>query len=110
MSRKQQMSYQNRYAYRKNRGVILSSQEVCALCGNYVNKELKYPHPLSPVVDHKIPITKGGHPSALDNLQLAHNTCNNKKSDKLGEEASAYKGDVPRVVSERLLPENVELI
>lgn len=34
-------------------------------------------------IDHIIPIAKGGHPSDIDNLQLAHWTCNRQKSDKI---------------------------
>lgn len=44
---------------------------------------MKYPHPLSPCIDHKIPVSKGGHPSDMQNLQLAHWICNRQKSDKL---------------------------
>ena len=45
--------------------------------------DLKYPDPMSKTVDHIIPIAKGGHPSDLSNLQLAHRCCNRQKSDKL---------------------------
>jgi 5-methylcytosine-specific restriction endonuclease McrA len=34
-------------------------------------------------VDHIIPVSKGGHPSDLSNLQLAHRCCNRQKSDRL---------------------------
>ena len=67
----------------KNREKILHSQRICAICGQPVDFSYKYPHPLSPSVDHIIPIAKGGHPSALSNLQLAHRWCNRQKSDKL---------------------------
>ena len=38
---------------------------------------------MSPVIDHIIPVAKGGHPSDISNLQLAHWCCNRQKSDKL---------------------------
>jgi 5-methylcytosine-specific restriction endonuclease McrA len=38
---------------------------------------------MSATVDHIIPVSKGGHPSAMDNLQLAHWICNRLKSNKL---------------------------
>ena len=44
---------------------------------------LKSPNPLAPCVDHIIPVSKGGHPSDINNLQLAHWQCNRQKSDKL---------------------------
>ena len=61
----------------------------------------KYPHPLSPCIDHILPIAKGGHPSDLDILQLAHWTCNRQKSDKLVEKADAK---VEEIISNRVLP------
>lgn len=59
------------------------SQDVCAICGRPVDKSLKNPHPLAATVDHIIPIAKGGHPSDISNLQLAHRQCNRAKSDKI---------------------------
>lgn len=88
--------------YRSARKRILATQEICAICGKPVDKSLKYPHPLSPTVDHIIPIAKGGHPSDLANLQLAHFCCNRQKSDRVGEIVPGVK--VPKVISNRLLP------
>ncbi len=73
----------HRSAYEKNRKKVLATQNICAICGKPVDKNLKSPHPLSPCIDHIIPISKGGHPSDINNLQLAHHTCNRQKSDKL---------------------------
>lgn len=67
----------------KNRKRILATQSVCAICGRPVDMELKHPDPMSPTVDHIIPIAKGGHPSDINNLQLAHWICNRMKSDKI---------------------------
>ena len=73
----------HRRMFEKNKKRILASQTVCGICGQPVDKSLKYPHPMAPCVDHIVPVAKGGHPSALENLQLAHWTCNRQKSDKL---------------------------
>lgn len=72
-----------RTEYEHNRKRILASQDVCGICGKPVDKSLKYPDPYSASVDHIIPVSKGGHPSAMDNLQLAHLKCNRLKWDKL---------------------------
>ena len=72
-----------RQGYTKAKKKILSQQEICGICGRPVDKKLKYPHPMSPTIDHIIPIDKGGHPSDMDNLQLAHFKCNREKSNKL---------------------------
>lgn len=68
--------------YEKNRKIVLAQEEFCHICGEYVDKELKTPHPGSPEVDHVIPKEKGGR-DTLDNLKLAHRKCNRDKSDKL---------------------------
>ena len=69
--------------YRRNRKKILATQSVCAICGRPVDMSLKSPDPMSATVDHIIPVSKGGHPSDINNLQLAHWICNRMKSDKL---------------------------
>jgi 5-methylcytosine-specific restriction endonuclease McrA len=81
---------------------ILASQTVCGICGKPVDKSFKFPHPLSPCIDHIIPIAKGGHPSDLNNLQLAHLCCNRQKSDKLVEKVSFDQS--PDLISNRVLP------
>lgn len=68
--------------FKKNKKIILATQSVCGICGKVVDKSLKYPHPMSPTVDHIIPCARGGSDD-LDNLQLAHRACNRNKSDKL---------------------------
>lgn len=91
----------HRSAFEKNRRIVLQTQDVCGICGKPVDKSLKYPDPLSPVVDHIIPIDKGGHPSDLSNLQLAHMCCNRAKSDKLLKNAP---GESENTVTNRNLP------
>lgn len=72
-----------RMQFETNKKIILATQEVCAICGQPVDKSLRSPHPMSASVDHIIPIAKGGHPSALDNLQLAHRSCNRLKGTRV---------------------------
>ena len=49
-----------------------------------MDKTLKPPDPLAPVVDHIIPVNKGGHPSDIKNLNyMINNWSNRQKSDKL---------------------------
>lgn len=73
----------HRAAFDKNKKKIYQTQTLCGICGKPVDFSKKYPDPLSPCVDHIIPVSKGGHPSDIDNLQLAHWECNRQKSDKL---------------------------
>lgn len=74
-----------RAQYDHNKKIILSTQSICGICGKPVDKTLRYPDPMSPTVDHIIPVSKHGDPISLDNLQLAHRYCNRMKSDKLPE-------------------------
>lgn len=69
--------------FASNKKKIYATQTVCGICGKPVDFSYKYPHPLSPCIDHIIPVAKGGHPSDMNNLQLAHWYCNRQKSDKL---------------------------
>lgn len=96
----------HRLAFEKNKKKIMATQTVCGICGKPVDKGLRYPHPLSPCVDHIIPIARGGHPSDLDNLQLAHWTCNRQKSDKLLRRHK--KADDGGAVSNRILPQSCD--
>lgn len=81
-------------AYAKNRARVLYTQDICALCGRPVDKSLKYPNPMSATVDHIIPLSKGGHPSDMGNLQLTHWICNRVKSDKTITDMNLYKNSV----------------
>ena len=74
-------SHQNQLAI--NRKKIYATQDTCGICGRPVDFTLKYPHPWAKCIDHIIPVAKGGHPSDINNLQLAHWRCNREKSDKL---------------------------
>ena len=54
----------------------------------------------SPMKD--LPVAKGGHPSDICNLQLAHMSCNRQKSDKLTPTREVSTGI--ELVSNRVLP------
>lgn len=93
----------HRVAFEKNKKVILKTRAHCGICGQIVDKRLKYPNPMSAVIDHVIPISKGGHPSAIQNLQLAHWSCNRHKSDKLVAVGQTVE---PKILSNRNLPQS----
>lgn len=63
---------------------------VCHLCGELVPERLRTPEfragayePMYPVVDHVIPLSKGG-PHTMSNCATAHWTCNAQKFDSDG--------------------------
>lgn len=92
----------HRQAFDRNKKRIYATQTCCGICGKPVDFSQKYPHPLSPCIDHIIPVAKGGHPSDIDNLQLAHWTCNRQKSDKLLKPQG--KAESEQTFSNRILP------
>ena len=98
---------QHRTTFEKNKRILLKTQNTCAICGRPIDKGLKFPHPLSPTVDHVVPIVHGGHPSAMENLQLTHFTCNRAKSDKLMKEGTAHT-PTEQVLSNRVLPQSMD--
>ena len=59
----------------------------CGICSNPIDMELKYPDPMSRSVDHIFPRSLGGTED-LENLQLAHLNCNNRKQNRLDYVAS----------------------
>ncbi|MEG0919415.1 MAG: HNH endonuclease signature motif containing protein [Anaerovoracaceae bacterium] len=97
----------HRKAFERNKKRIYATQNVCGICGRPVDKSLKYPDPLSPCIDHIIPIAKGGHPSDISNLQLTHWTCNRQKSDKILNSTSE-KNNNQIIISNRILPQSID--
>ncbi|MCC8163345.1 MAG: HNH endonuclease [Lachnospiraceae bacterium] len=93
-------------AFDRAKKKIYATQTVCGICGKPVDFTKKYPHPLSPCIDHIIPIAKGGHPSAMENLQLAHWTCNRQKSDRLFRTDKGNEENT--VLSNRVLPQSCD--
>lgn len=91
-----------RAQFESNKKKIYATQKICGICGKPVDFRLKFPHPLSPCVDHIMPVAKGGHPSEITNLQLAHMCCNRQKSDKIVEKQNFQTGQ--ELVPNRLLP------
>ncbi len=92
----------HRLTFDRNKKKIYATQTVCGICGKPVDFSLRYPHPLSPCIDHIIPIAKGGHPSDIENMQLAHWTCNRMKSDKIFSKAGTVQQR--EEISNRILP------
>ena len=83
----------HRLAFERNKKKIFASERICGICGQPVDMSLKYPHPFSPSIDHIIPIDRGGHPSDISNLQLAHWKCNRNKANKLVFPVNGVNGD-----------------
>lgn len=59
-----------------------ATQAACALCGEPIDYTLKWPDPMSFVVDHIVPIAKGGS-HTFENTQACHASCNSKKRARI---------------------------
>lgn len=99
----------HRKQFERNKKKIYATQNICAICGKPVDFSIPYPHPLSACIDHIIPVAKGGHPSDINNMQLAHMTCNRQKADKLIDDSRRRtNANVNEVISNRLLPHTLD--
>lgn len=86
----------NQAAWKSARSrAIASLDPVCAECHGFIditlpmNDENGKRNLMSVEVDHIVPISRGGAPYALENLQLTHTKCNRKKGAKM---RSDYEG------------------
>lgn len=99
----------HRGAFEKNKRKIYATRTICGICGKPVDMSLRWPNPMSKCIDHIIPVSKGGHPSDIDNLQLAHMCCNREKSDKiLKEKSDKLVAKVDEIISNRVLPQTID--
>ena len=71
----------------KLRARVLREEAFCWLCGEAVNTSLQAGLPQSPEVDEILPVSLGGDPYDRANMRLAHRLCNQKRGNKLPNEA-----------------------
>lgn len=64
------------------REVFARDAYMCKLCGEPLDMSKQAPHPLSPSIDHVIPLANGGTHEP-GNVQAAHFLCNSVKSNKV---------------------------
>lgn len=62
----------------RNRARIARDKPACHICGAAIDYTLPHLDPMAYVIDHVIPLAKGGR-DAIDNLKAAHRECNSKK-------------------------------
>lgn len=65
-----------------NDAVVFERDEwICKICNKPVDSRLDWPDPLSPSLDHIVPVSKGGL-HEYGNVQLAHLGCNSRKQNR----------------------------
>ena len=67
--------------WNKLKAQVLKEEDHCWICNKPVTKTIKWPDPMSPSVDHVIPINQGGSQTTRSNLRLAHLSCNSSRGD-----------------------------
>jgi 5-methylcytosine-specific restriction endonuclease McrA len=65
----------------RDRRRIARAQPACHICGDPIDYSLPHLDPRAYVVDHVIPLNRGG-PDTLANKAASHRECNRAKSDK----------------------------
>lgn len=65
-----------------HRARIARDKPACHICGQAIDYTLHYLDPWAFVVDHIIPLAKGGA-DILENKKAAHRECNSKKRARL---------------------------
>lgn len=60
----------------------------CGICRKAISRNLKWPHPKSPSIDHIVPISEGGEDTA-GNKRAAHLGCNGGRCNRGGGEQAA---------------------
>ena len=66
----------------RHRARIKQDKPNCHICGQPINYDLPHTDAWSYVVDHVIPLSKGGK-DIIENKKAAHRECNSKKRARL---------------------------
>jgi 5-methylcytosine-specific restriction endonuclease McrA len=64
------------------RATIARTKPACHICGQPIDYTLDHLHPQAFVIDHVVPLAKGGADD-LTNVKAAHRACNSKKRARL---------------------------
>jgi len=79
------------------RSKLLATCDTCAICGRPIDKSRPAGDPLAPEVDEIVPVARGGSAYDLDNLQLVHRICNQRKGAKMaGDGLKAGDNPIPQ--------------
>jgi 5-methylcytosine-specific restriction endonuclease McrA len=84
------MAARNTATRDRDRAYIRRTKPACGICQGEIDYNLHWRDPMSFVVDHIVPLARGGS-DTRDNKQAAHRHCNRQKSDKLEEEMATLQ-------------------
>lgn len=75
----------------------------CAICGLPIDYSLPAGDPMSFECDEIVPVSRGGSPIDINNVQATHRICNQKRGNKMMNEL-AERSDFKPIVDESTLP------
>lgn len=88
--------------YKRNRRRVLARVPLfCDECGRGIDTRLHYLDPMAATTDHRVPVTEGGHPTAISNLVPCHRTCN---EDRERQRRARLEGRTAKPLGARLPP------
>lgn len=61
--------------------VGIRDQWQCGICHHHVDRSLRYPDPMSPSLDHVVPLSDGGS-HTYANVRISHLTCNVSRGNR----------------------------
>lgn len=73
-------------------GIRLRDDNTCWICDGRIDPSRSFPDPQSETTDHVVPISRGGS-HTVDNIGLAHLSCNVVKGDKILEKRPRWWRD-----------------
>ena len=76
------MGTRNSAQRERMRRQIARSKPACHICGQPIDYTLPHLDPKSFVIDHVVPLAKGGT-DTIDNVKAAHRDCNSAKRARL---------------------------
>lgn len=83
------MSRTSDRGYQRNRRRLKRTEDTCWLCGQWIDPDLKYPHPMSFSADHVTPVGRNGHNRGP--IRAAHLIHNQQRGQKLATEIAPPK-------------------
>jgi 5-methylcytosine-specific restriction endonuclease McrA len=72
------MTARNSHHQTNMRRRVAATKAACHICGRPINYELPYLDPMAFVIDHVVPLARGGKDD-ITNIKAAHRECNSKK-------------------------------
>lgn len=85
----------NSYRRDRARATVRSWGMPCAICGQPIDYGLPPGHPRAFEVDEIVPVSRGGSPFDVSNLQPAHRRCNQWRSNHSMEWVRAHVAECP---------------